>query len=67
MRSEKLRHFPETDPPSATYRPEKQREREEIQELIKKFLSNGGQIHEIDHTANRNPQFIIGNVIRPEK
>ena len=55
MRSEKLRHFPETDPPSPSYRPEKQREREEIQSAIEKFLQEGGQIHEIDHTANRNP------------
>lgn len=67
MRSDKLRHFPETDPPSPTYRPEKQRERDEIQSAIEKFLEEGGSIQEVDHTANRNPEIIIGNVIRPKK
>ena len=48
------------------YRPEKESERESIQSAIEKFLAEGGQIDRVDHTANRNPQFIIGNVIRPE-
>jgi hypothetical protein len=49
------------------YRPEKQNERESIQSLIDNFLAEGGKIDEVDHTANRNPQFIIGNVIKPKK
>jgi hypothetical protein len=67
MRSDKLRHFPETDPPSPSYRPEKQREREQIQAAIAQFLGEGGCIDAVDHTANRNPKFIVGGVIRPEK
>lgn len=51
----------------ARYRPEKERERQEIQSAIAKFLEDGGSIDKVDHTANRNPQFIIGNVIRKDK
>lgn len=51
----------------ARYRPEKEKERQDIQSAIDKFLEEGGAIHKVDHTANRNPQFIIGNVIRRDK
>lgn len=48
------------------YRPEKETEREFIQSAIDKFLAEGGQIKQVDHTANRNPRFIIGGVMKPE-
>lgn len=51
----------------ARYRPEKEKERQDIQSAIDKFLAEGGAIDKVDHTANRNPQFIIGNVIRRDK
>jgi hypothetical protein len=65
MRSDKPRHFPQTDPVPRNYQPEKVQAREEIDRAMAEFLSNGGQIQEVGSEANRNPQFIIGNVIRP--
>lgn len=65
--SDKLRHFPERDPIPLNVRPEKQQAQAEIDAAVKEYLAKGGKIELIDHTANRNPQFIIGNVIKPEK
>jgi hypothetical protein len=64
--SDKLRHFPERDPIPLNVRPEKQQAQAEIDAAVAEYLAKGGKIHQIDHTANRNPQFIIGNVIRPD-
>lgn len=64
--SDKLRHFPERDPVPMNVRPEKQQARTEIELAMADYLANGGKIDVVDHTANRNPRFIIGSVLRPE-
>jgi hypothetical protein len=64
--SQSLRHFPERDPVPLNVRPEKLQAQAEIDAAVADYLARGGEIHAVDSTANRNPQFIIGNVIRPE-
>jgi hypothetical protein len=51
----------------ARYRPEKEKERQDIQSAIDKFLAEGGTIDKVDHTANREPVFIENSVIRRGK
>jgi len=65
--SDKLRHFPERDPIPLSIHPEKVQARSDIEAAIAEYLSRGGEIEQVDSSANRNPQFIIGNVIRPNK
>jgi hypothetical protein len=65
--SDKLRHFPERDPVPLTIRPEKQQAQAEIDAAIAEYLARGGRIDVVGSEANRNPQFIIGNVMRPQK
>lgn len=67
MRSDKLPHFVEYDPPAKNYTPAKVKAREELEAQVAAFKARGGQIQEVGSDANRNPHFIIGNVIRPEK
>ena len=65
--SDKLRHFPERDPVPVNIRPEKQQAQAEIDAAVAEYLARGGKIDVVGSEANRNPQFIIGNVMRPEK
>jgi hypothetical protein len=65
--SDSLRHFPERDPVPLNVRPEKLQAQAEIDSAIAEYLARGGEIHAVDSSHNRNPQFIIGNVIRPER
>jgi hypothetical protein len=65
--SQSLRHFPERDPVPLNVRPEKLQAQAEIDAAVAEYLAKGGQIHAVDSTHNRNPQFILGNVIRPEQ
>jgi hypothetical protein len=67
MRSEKLRHFPETDPVARNYSETKNREREQIRSDVERYLAQGGEIKPVGSEANRNPEFITGNAIRPRK
>jgi hypothetical protein len=60
--SDKLRHFPERDPPSRNYSSEKEDARRKLQTDTERFLSAGGVIEVIDYTANRNPQFGLGTM-----
>lgn len=66
MRSETLRHFPETDPIPLSIHPEKVQARADIESAIAEYLARGGQIEQVGSEANRNPEFILGNVIRPK-
>ena len=65
--SDKLRHFPETDPVPMNVYPEKQKAQREINEAVAEFLARGGKIEVVGSEANRNPEFIIGNVLRPKR
>jgi hypothetical protein len=64
MKSESLRHFPHLDPVPRHYSDEKNQARQEINSQTDEYLARGGQIQEVGSEANRNPQFMIGNVIR---
>jgi hypothetical protein len=64
--SESLRHFPQLDPIPTNIRPEKLQAQAEIDSAVSEYLARGGQIHAVDSSHNRNPQFIIGNVIKPD-
>ncbi|WP_027949853.1 hypothetical protein [Haliea salexigens] len=63
MRSEKLRHFPSSDPVARNYSETKQRERAEIEADVERFLAQGGEIQECGSEANRNPQFRPGAMV----
>ena len=65
--SDKLRHFPERDPIPASIPPCKIQAQAELEAHKAEFHARGGEIEQVDSSANRNPQFIIGNVIRPNK
>jgi hypothetical protein len=65
--SDKLQHFPERDPVPMNVRPEKLREQAEIDAAVAEFRARGGEIKVVGSEANRNPEFIIGCVIRPKK
>jgi hypothetical protein len=65
--SDKLRHFPETDPVPLNVYPEKLKAQEEIEKLKAEFFARGGKIEVVGSESNRNPEFIIGNVLRPKK
>ena len=65
--SESLRHFPQLDPIPTNIRPEKLQAQAEIDAAVAEYLAKGGQIHAVDSSHNRRPQFIIGNVIKPER
>ena len=65
--SDKLRHFPERDPVPMNVRPEKLQEQAEIDAAVAEFLARGGKIQVVGSEANRNPEFILGNVMRPKK
>lgn len=67
MRSEQLRHFPSTDPIPSRIPEGKIREAAQISDQVAEYLANGGQIQAVGSEANRNPEFIIGNTIRPKK
>jgi hypothetical protein len=64
--SDSLRHFPERDPVPINVRPEKLQAQAEIDAAIAEYLARGGEIQAVDSSHNRRPQFIIGNVIRPD-
>ena len=65
--SDKLRHFPDYDPVPMNVYPEKLKAQEEINRLKAEYLARGGRIEVVGSEANRNPEFIIGNVMRPKK
>lgn len=65
--SDKLRHFPERDPVPLNVCPEKLQEQAEIDAAVAEFIARGGEIQVVGSEANRNPEFILGNVMRPKK
>ena len=65
--SNSLRHFPDYDPIPTNIRPEKLQAQAEIDAAVAEYLARGGQIQAVDSTHNRNPQFILGNVIRSDQ
>lgn len=64
MRSDKLPHFTQYDPPPKNYTPAKMMASAEIERQVAEFRARGGQIQRVDHTANRVPVFIVNDVVR---
>lgn len=64
MRSDKLPHFTQFDPPPLNYLPEKVAKSAEIEAQMAEFLAQGGQIQQLDATANRVPVYIVNDVVR---
>lgn len=62
-----LRHFPERDPIPLSIHPEKVQARADIESAIAEYLARGGQIEQVDSSANRNPIFVGGGTIRVER
>ena len=65
--SDSMRRFPERDPVPISIPPAKLAAQAEIDAHKAEFEARGGHIHVVDSSHNRNPQFILGNVIRPEQ
>jgi hypothetical protein len=67
MRSEKLIHFTSTDPIPSRIPEGKLRQSAEISDQVADFKAKGGVIQVVGSEANCNPEFILGNTIRPKK
>lgn len=58
MRSDKLRHFPESDPAPRNYANDDLRD--ELADQVAEYLAKGGVITKVGSEANRNPDFAYG-------
>jgi hypothetical protein len=65
--SDRLRHFPHLDPAPRNIAPEKLQAQAEIDAAVAEYLARGGEIRQYGSECNRNPEFIIGNTIRPRR
>ena len=65
--SDSMRRFPERDPVPISIPPAKLAAQAEIDAHKAEFKARGGQIQAVDSSHNRNPQFILGNMIRPDQ
>jgi hypothetical protein len=64
--SDSLRHFPEYHPVPKNIPPAKVEAQAKLDADKAEFKARGGEIQRVDSSANRNPKFILGNVIRPD-
>ena len=61
-----LRHFPQFDPAPRNIAPEKLNAQAEIDAATAEYLALGGEIQEVGSEANRNPQFMIGCIVKAD-
>ena len=57
-----FKRFNETSEPPRNYKEEKELLRQQLQADTERFLQAGGAVQQIDHRANRNPQFGLGTM-----
>tara|TARA_R110002110_G_scaffold415835_1_gene657199 strand:+ start:23679 stop:23906 length:228 start_codon:yes stop_codon:yes gene_type:complete len=50
------------EPPPRNYKAEKEALRRQLEADTARYLQRGGRIDQVDHQANRNPQFGLGTM-----